>query len=64
MTDSSSEVLPANTAEWAARPRHGSTAAVPAFLRTPKGQVLAVFVVLVAIAMPAESGWVLFTSTL
>lgn len=62
-TSSRVRLLPANAVEWDRRPKSHprSNVAVPAFLRTPKGQVLLVFVVLVAIAVPAEGGWALLS---
>jgi enediyne biosynthesis protein E5 len=65
-TSSTARLLPANTTGWdrPARPPQGSNFAVPAFLRTPKGQVLLVFFILLAIAAPAEGGWALLPHVL
>ena len=43
-------VLPANTAQF----DRSSSSGGPSFLRTPKGQVLVIFVILLAIAAPGE----------
>lgn len=60
-TSSTANLLRANTAEWdrASGSPRGFSSAMPAFLRTPKGQVLVVFLLLLAIALPAEGGWAL-----
>jgi Na+-translocating ferredoxin:NAD+ oxidoreductase RnfD subunit len=54
---SQSRVLEANTATWdrRAEPEH-SQPVLPLFLRTPKGQLLCVFGVLLLIAAPSEGG--------
>jgi len=50
-------VLKANAAEWTRRADDDDRPpALPVFLRTPKGQVLGIFLLLVGIAAPAEGG--------
>lgn len=53
----SGEVLPANTGEWDHSPKVARAGNVPALLRTPKGQLLGIFLLLLVVAAPAAGGW-------
>ena len=58
-------VLEANTATWNAdQPRAEERGALSSFLRTPKGQLLCIFGVLLVIAAPFEGGLAVFPRVL
>jgi Na+-translocating ferredoxin:NAD+ oxidoreductase RnfD subunit len=64
MAEPQPRVLTANISDWESAPREDDAPALPLFLRTPRGQLLCIFGLLLLIAAPFDGGLALLPHVL